>query len=127
MRHHVWQAVISKTSLQRASIFIKTNERYILYVSLNGTLQWFFGLMKTNNENAFPYKFLKILKGPSFHCQKFLVLNSLWESSNLYELLISIVKTAGLFIRFFAKVVRTSSKSRNEKQKSSIFDGPSNL
>ena len=32
-------------------------------------------LMKTSNENAFPYKFLKIFKRPSFHCQKFLDLN----------------------------------------------------
>ena len=43
----------------------------------NGTLQGFFCLMKTNNENAFPYKFLKIFKRLSFHCQIFLDLKSL--------------------------------------------------
>ena len=129
MRHHVWRPVISKRPFRRASIFIKTNDSntFYMYHSLNGTLQRFFGLMKTNNENAFPYKFLKIFKRPSFHYQIFLDLKSLWESSNLYELLISIIKTGGLFIRFFAKAVRKSSKSIKWKIKSSVFDGPSNI
>ena len=34
-------------------------------------IERFFRLMKTNNENAFPYKFVKIFKRPSFHCQIF--------------------------------------------------------
>ena len=45
--------------------------QHILYVSSNGTLQPYFGYMKTNNENAFPYKFLKVFKGSSLHGQKF--------------------------------------------------------
>ena len=83
--------------------------------------------MKANNENAFPYKFLEIFKEPSFHCQKFVDLKSLWESSDLYEILISIIKVGGLFIRFFAKAVATTSKSKNEKYTSSVFGGRSNL
>ena len=83
--------------------------------------------MKANNENAFPYKFLEIFKEPSFHCQKFVDLKSLWESSDLYEILISIIKVGGLFIRILAKAVWTTSKSKNEKYTSSIFDSPSNL
>ena len=71
--------------------------------------------MKTNNENAFQYKFLKIFKGPPFYCQKFLDLKSLQESSNLYKLLISIINTGDLFIRFFGKAVRKSANSKNEK------------
>ena len=88
--------------------------QHILYVSSNGTLQPYFGYMKTNNENAFPYTFLTIFKGLSFRCQKFLDLKSLWESSDLYEPLITIIKTGSLFIRFFAKGVRKLSKSKNE-------------
>ena len=118
MRHHVWWTLISKRSFQRASIFIKTNDSNTFYINhFNGTLQGFFCLMKTNNENAFPYKFLKIFKRLSFHCQIFLDLKSLWESSNLYELLISIIKTDGLFIRFFTKAVRKSSKLIKRKIK----------
>ena len=118
MRQRVWRPVISKRPFQRALIFIKTKwEQHILYVSLNDTLQWLFRLIKTNNEDAFPYKFLKIFKGPSFHCQKFLDLKSLWESINLYKLLMSFIKMGDLFIRFFAKAVRKSPKSKNEKQK----------
>ena len=130
MRHRVWRPVISRRSLQRASIFIKTNESnssYMYHYVSYGTLQWFFRLMKTNNENAFLYKFLKIFKGPPFHRQKFLDVKSMWESSNLYELLTSIIKTGGLFIRYFAKAVRKPSKSKNEKSKSRVFDSPSNL
>ena len=90
-------------------------------------MQWFFRLMKKNNEKAFPYKFLKIFKGPLFRCQKFLDFKSLWKSSNLYKLLISIIKMGGLFIRFFAKAVRKSSKSKLNNKKGSHFDSPSNL
>ena len=36
-----------------------------------------FPFNETNNENAFPDKLLEIIKGPSFHCQKFLDLKSL--------------------------------------------------
>ena len=114
IRHHVWRPLISKRPFERASIFIKKWRQHILYVSLNCRLQLFFRLMKTNNENAFRYKFSEILKGPSFHCQKFLDLKSLWESSNLNEL-ISVIKMGDLFMRFFVKAVRKSSKSKKEK------------
>ena len=78
-------------------------------------------------KTRFRTNFWKYLKGRRFKVKKFLDVKSLWESINLYELLISIIKTGGLFIRFFAKVVRKSSKSNSEKQKSSVFDSPSNL
>ena len=62
-------------------------------------------------KKAFAYKFLE---GPLLHCQKFLDLKSLHESSNLYQLFILIIKMGGLF-RFSAKAVRKLSKSKNEK------------
>ena len=115
MRHHVSRLIFSKRLFQRLQFQIKqVTTQHILYVSSNGTLQPYFRYMKTNNENAFPHKFLKIFKGLSFRCQNFVDLKSLWESSDLYELLITIIKTGGLFIRFFAKGVRKLSKSRNE-------------
>ena len=71
--------------------------------------------MKTSNEKALLCKFLKTFKGPSFHCKKFLDLKSLGQSSNLYTFLILIIQMGGLLVKFFAKVVRISSKSENEK------------
>ena len=69
----------------------------------NENKQWKYVSVKKN------LKYLK-LKIPSFYSQMFLDLKSFWKSSNLYELLISIIKTGGLFIRFFTKVVTKSSK-----------------
>ena len=85
---------------------------FICIIKLHITIIFSFN---ENKQNSFPYKFLKIFKGPSFHCQKFLDLKPFWDSSNLYELLISTIKAGGLFIRFFAKAVRKFSKSKNEK------------
>ena len=123
MTQHVWRPVISKTPFQRASTFIKTNDTktFYIYISLNDALQWFFRLMRTNNENAFLYTFLKTFKRPSFHCPKFADSKPLWESSNLYKRLIWLIKTGGLFIRFFAKAVTKSSKIKKWKIKKLRF------
>ena len=37
------------------------------------------------------------------------------------------MKTGGFLIRSLAKVVRKSSKGKNQKQKASVFLGPQNL
>ena len=127
MRHHVWWSVIWKRTFQRASNFIKTNDSNTFYIVIKWHIAMIFSFNENNNEKAFPYQFLKIFKGPLFHCQKFLDFKSLWKSSNLYKLLTSIIKTGGLFIRFFAKAVRKSSKSKMNNKKGSHFNGPSNL
>ena len=44
-----------KTAIAKSFNFQENKiQRYILQGSLNGTLQQFFGLMKTNIENVFP-------------------------------------------------------------------------
>ena len=77
--------------------------------------------MKINNKNAFPYKFPKNFKWSSFLCQKFIDLKSLQESSNLWELLISVLKMGGFFIRFLAKELENH---KNETMKKLRFRRP---
>ena len=49
----------------------------------------------------------------SFLYQKFVDVKSSPESSNLWELSISVIKTGGFFIRILAKEVRKSHKLKN--------------
>ena len=46
-------------------------QQYMLNVSSKVKLQYFFYLEKIKKQNAFSWKFQKILRGPSFHFQKY--------------------------------------------------------
>ena len=46
-------------------------------------LQYLFHLEKIKKQNAFPCKFRKNFKGPSFHCQKCLDEKYLWLSRTI--------------------------------------------
>ena len=85
----------------------------------------FLSLAEICRENAFPCNFHKIFKGPSFHCQKFLDLKSLWKCKKLWVLLIFVMKMVGFFFgRSLEKVVRKLPKwKKNGKQKTSVFLG----
>ena len=59
----------------------------------------------------------KIFKGPSFQCQNFQALKSSWESSNLCEILISVIKTGSVSSDFSEKRLenRQNQKLKNKK------------
>ena len=74
---------------------------------------FFSRFFKISRQKVLFFYFFK--KSPSFHCQKFLDLKSLWKCRKLWVLLIFVMKTGGFLIRSLAKVVRKSSKWKNEK------------
>ena len=65
-------------------------------------------LPKTADKIYFPCKFSNVFQGPKFLCQIFLDLKPLQKSSNLYELLIYIIKSFKYIItniiKFFHKI-----------------------
>ena len=56
-------------------------------------------LRKIKKQNAFPYKFQKILKVPSFHCQK------LWRDRTSWEPWEFSTKKNVFFIKFLTVVI----------------------
>ena len=89
-------------------------------------LWYFFYLEKINKENAFASKFLKISKGPSFHCQKHVDQKYLWRSRTSKEPSRPILKKDGNSIRFLKIAIWNMEKWKKSKLKNKHFRQPVN-